>query len=97
MTKKELIARVSIETGMSKVSVKRVIESVSEALISELCETGKFVIHGVGRFNVKHRSARNVRNPQNGDPIRVPARKVATFSESKNIKDRLNGGGNAEY
>ena len=92
MTKEELVAHVSIETGMSKSGVKRVIESVNEALISELCETGKFVIHGVGRFNVKHRAARTMRNPQNGDPVEVPAHKAVTFSVSKSIKDRLNGG-----
>lgn len=96
MTKEELITHVSIETGMSKAGVKRVIESVSEALISELCETGKFVIHGVGRFHVKQRAARTMRNPQNGDPIEVSARKAVTFSASKSVKDRLNGGGNAE-
>ena len=96
MTKQDLIDHVSSETGMSKSGVKRVIESVNEALIRELCDTGKFVIHGVGRFNVKHRAARTMRNPQNGDPIEVSARKAVTFSVSKSIKDRLNGGGNAE-
>ncbi|MDM1697135.1 HU family DNA-binding protein [Thiopseudomonas alkaliphila] len=96
MTKEDLIIRVSNEAGVSKACVKRVIESVNEALISELCDTGKFVIHGVGRFNVKHRAARTMRNPQNGDPIEVSARKAVTFSASKSIKDRLNGGGNAE-
>ena len=96
MTREELIAKVSIETGMSKAGVKRVVEIANGLLVDELCKNGKVVIHGLGRFHVKERAARTVRNPQNGDPIEVSARKAVTFGVSKSIKDRLNGGDNAK-
>ena len=50
----------------------------------------KVTLVGFGTFSTSHRSAREGRNPQTGKPIKIPAKKVATFSPGTALKDAIN-------
>ncbi|HWG38680.1 MAG TPA: HU family DNA-binding protein, partial [Terriglobales bacterium] len=47
---------------------------------------------GFGSFRIRQRDARMGRNPKTGAPVAVPARKVAYFKPSKELRDGINAG-----
>jgi DNA-binding protein HU-beta len=44
---------------------------------------------GFGTFSVGRRAARNGRNPQTGEPIKIKAAKVPKFKAGKGLKDAV--------
>ena len=50
-----------------------------------------FVIPGVGKLVLAHRKARMGRNPQTGETIKIPAKKVLKFRVAKAAKDAILG------
>lgn len=68
---------------ITQAQVRRVIDAVF-AQIAASAEAGHQVrVTGFGTFAVKDRAARTSRNPQTGQPIEVPAKRVLTFRPSK--------------
>ena len=51
-----------------------------------------FTIPGVGKLVLRNRKARMGRNPQTGEPLRIPAKRVVRFRVSKAAKDAILGG-----
>ena len=49
----------------------------------------KVTLTGFGTFSASTRGERTGRNPQTGQSIRIPARKVAKFSAGKALKDAI--------
>ena len=47
-------------------------------------------LRGFGAFRVRHRSARNGRNPQNGALVAVNQKNMPHFKPSKEMHERLN-------
>ena len=47
---------------------------------------------GFGTFSVRHRAARDGRNPQTGAPMHIPASKVPGFKAGKALKDKVKAG-----
>jgi len=66
--------------------VKIVLKNISDALSKK----GRAEIRGFGTFSVRHRNARNGRNPRTGKKVVVPAKNVPMFKAGKSIRDRLN-------
>jgi DNA-binding protein HU-beta len=50
-----------------------------------------FVVPGFGRLVLANRKARMGRNPQTGEPIKIPAKRVVKFRLSKSLKDSVLG------
>ena len=46
-------------------------------------------IVGFGTFSASNRAARMGRNPQTGQPIKIPAKRVAKFSVGKSLKSAI--------
>jgi len=66
--------------------VKAVVRAILESLVA-----GEAVrVSGLGTFNVAVRSARDGRNPQTGQSIKIPASKAVRFHAGKAVKDALN-------
>jgi len=45
---------------------------------------------GFGTFQVRKRKARTGVNPQTGEAIEIPAKKVPKFVAGKNLKENMN-------
>ena len=58
-----------------EVIVDTVLENIGETLSSN----GRVEIRGFGTFSVRHRNARNGRNPRTGEKVVVPAKNVPMF------------------
>jgi DNA-binding protein HU-beta len=50
-----------------------------------------FVVPGIGKLVLANRKARMGRNPQTGEPIKIPAKRVVKFRVAKAAKDAILG------
>jgi len=89
MTKTQIMSALAEETGLQKKEVQQVVEG----LINLACKEAKtgFKIPGLGKLELKNRKARWGRNPQTGEKIRIPAKKVLKFRVAKAAKDQVLG------
>ena len=88
MNKADLVEHVSKYLDTKKeaaIAVDAVFEGISKALKKK----DDVRIIGFGTFRVKHRKARMGRNPQTGAKIKIPARKVPTFSAGAELKKKV--------
>ncbi len=90
MRKDDFITKIAEENDMTKKKTKEVFDSIFDELADVLDDDDKLTVRNFGTFKVSHRSARKGRNPQTGEEIQIPARKVAKFKASKSLKEYLN-------
>ena len=90
MNKTELIARVAEESELPKGKVQAVLDGIINSIGDSLKSGDKVSFVGFGTFEVSSRAARTGRNPQTGDSIKIPARKVVRFKAGKQLKDNVN-------
>lgn len=82
MTKKELLRKVAEDTGLTMKDVEKVYSSIFNNLKEELKNGGSFMVADFGTFKCTERAARTGRNPQTGEPITIPEKKVIKFKQS---------------
>jgi len=90
LTKRDLIDIVAGGTGLTKMETAAVVDGMFATLRYFLRKGDTIDIRGFGRFKVIHRKARTARNPQTGETLSVPARRVPIFRCSKNLRDSIN-------
>jgi DNA-binding protein HU-beta len=89
MKKKELIERIAQEAGASKSEAQMHFEAF-EKVVTEALKAGEEIrITGFGKFSVKERKAREGRNPQTGQKMKIAAQKVPTFSAGNALKEAI--------
>jgi nucleoid DNA-binding protein len=95
VNKSEMADKLATKADISKAKASEIIDHIfstksGEGIIAVELDAGRKVnITGFGSFSLKHRSARQGRNPATGETIMIPARKYAHFSASKGLKDRV--------
>ena len=89
MTKSATLGHLSQKSGLSK---KQVGELLDE-LLTLACKEAKngFVVPGFGKLVLANRKARIGRNPQTGEPLKIPAKRVCKFRLAKSLKDTVLG------
>ena len=92
MTKSDLINAMVKESRQEKKQTKVFLESLTSLVTKEIRKGGEVPLTGLGKFKVSKRKARMGRNPQTGEPIKIPARTVVKFSVAKALKDVIRGG-----
>jgi DNA-binding protein HU-beta len=90
MNKGDLIDNVADETGLSKADASRAVDALIGAITGELRSGGQVSLVGFGTFTVKHRAARQGRNPRTGETIQIKASKVPGFKAGKALKEAVN-------
>jgi DNA-binding protein HU-beta len=89
LTKTELIDKVAAKTKLTKKASAKAIDAMVDAIKSSLTKGNKVQLIGFGSFDVRKREARNGRNPQTGNVIKIAARKVPVFKAGKALKDSV--------
>ena len=90
MNKTELIASVAKKTDLTKKDAEKAVKALFETVSASLKKGEKVQIIGFGTFEVRHRKAREGRNPQNNKPIKIKASKTPAFKAGKQLKDLVN-------
>ncbi len=86
MNKKELIDKVAAKAGMTKKQAGEAVEAVLEAIVEALKSGEEVRLVGFGTFRVVEMKAREGRNPQTGEKIKIPARKVVKFRPGRALE-----------
>jgi integration host factor subunit alpha len=79
--------------GFTKIQSAQVIDTLFELIKQSLQNGEEVLISGFGKFSVKEKQARRGRNPQTGEPLKLPPRKVVTFKCSVVLRAGMNGKG----
>lgn len=90
MNKTELITSVAQKADLTKKDAEKAVKAVFDAISESLKKEEKVQVIGFGTFEVRHRKAREGRNPQNNDPIQIAASKTPAFKAGKQLKDLVN-------
>jgi len=95
VTKAHIVENLFAKNLFTKGESAQIIETLFE-LIKQSLEDGEDVlISGFGKFSVKEKHQRRGRNPQNGEPIQLPPRRVVTFHYSTVLKEKINQAANS--
>jgi DNA-binding protein HU-beta len=94
VNKTELIATIVKRTTLSAREARTVVDTLfspgKEGLIASALISGKKVqITGFGTFETRKRKAREGRNPQTGERIKIAASRFPAFHAGKALKDRV--------
>jgi len=93
MIKSELIQRVgTANPHLYQRDVERIVNVILEEIITALAKGDRVELRGFGAFTVKHRSARQGRNPRTGETVFVEEKFVPFFKTGKELRERLNTG-----
>ena len=90
MNKTELVAATAEQAEMTKKDAEKALTAFTEVVAKELKNGGKVQLVGFGTFEVSERSAREGRNPQTGEPMKIDASKAPKFKAGKALKDEVN-------
>jgi integration host factor beta subunit len=93
MKKADLVDAIAAKSGAPKAQVQQLVEDVFELMAEALARGEKIDLRGFGTFSVRDSKARIGRNPQTGEPISIPARRMPGFKPGKELKDRVNPAG----
>lgn len=90
MNKAELVASMSQKSELSKKDAEVALNSFIKSVFEALENGDKVQLVGFGTFEIRERAEREGRNPQNNEPIKIPAAKVPVFKAGKEFKERVN-------
>ncbi|GAA5121081.1 MAG: HU family DNA-binding protein [Alcanivorax sp.] len=90
MNKSELIDAIAAAADISKADAGRALDATLDAVTGALKKGDSVSLVGFGTFSVKERAAREGRNPQTGETIKIAAAKVPGFKAGKALKDAVN-------
>ena len=91
MIKSELIQQIAVDNPhLIQRDVERLVSTVFNEITEALARGDRVELRGFGTFSVKHRDARNGRNPRTGDQVAVPAKCVPFFKVGKGLHDKMN-------
>ena len=89
MTKSATFSDLAQKSGISKKQVAELFDELLRLATKE-AKNG-FVVPGFGKLVLANRKARMGRNPQTGEPIKIPAKRVGKFRLAKSLKDSVLG------
>ena len=89
MNKAELVAAMAEQAGLSKKDAEAALKAFTDVVSDELKNGGKVQLVGFGTFEVSERAAREGRNPQSGEVMKIAA-KAPKFKAGKALKDLVN-------
>lgn len=89
MNKQELIGKIATDAGITRTAAATAIESLTEGITSSLKKGQRVTLVGFGTWGTSKRKARIGRNPQTGEAIKIPAKRVLKFRIAKAMKDAV--------
>jgi DNA-binding protein HU-beta len=91
MTKSQLVQKLAEDSEISKKQADAVLQTLVDLTVTSVRKGDPVKIPGLGTFRKVQTKARMGRNPQTGEPIKIPARKKVRFSVAKTFKESVLG------
>ncbi len=90
MTKRDLVMRISRQTGMAQQDVLVVLQKTLDYIIETLAKGENIEFRNFGIFTIQVRKARIGRNPKKiSQIVTIPSRKVVKFKMGRIMKARV--------
>ena len=89
MNKAELVKVISDKTGVTKKDAGNILNAVIESIKDALSNGEKVTLVGFGTFQVIEKKSRKGRNPQTGEELQIPAKKVPKFVPGKALREKV--------
>jgi nucleoid DNA-binding protein len=90
MTKRDLVVRISNETGLVQQQVLEVVQKTLDYIAEAVSQGKKVELRNFGVFEVKVRKARIGRNPNApANDVRIPPRAVVKFKPGKEMREAV--------
>ena len=89
MTKKDIVLKITDQTGIKQVDVKKIVQKTLDVIVDSLIRSEKVELRNFGVFKIKERRARFGRNPRTGESVPVPPRKVVVFKPGLEMKQKI--------
>ncbi len=90
MTKRDLVVRISTETGVNQRIVTDVVQRTLDHIVSELSAGRGVELRNFGVFSLKKRKKRIGRNPNAPKhTVQIPERTVVKFKPGKIMKEKV--------
>ncbi len=90
VTKADIVRAIAGRIGYEKKRSAKLIEMLLEIIKGRLESGEDVLISGFGKFCVKEKMERRVRNPATGKSITLAPRRVVTFRSSRNLRNKIN-------
>ena len=87
LTKAQLATLIAETNGITKKTAVDILDQLAQLAYKHAKES--FTIPGIGKLVLENRKARMGRNPQTGEQIKIPAKKVVKFRIAKACKDAV--------
>ena len=91
MTKSDMAEKLAAKLNITKQQAEGIINIFTNSIIESLSKGDKVEIRGFGSFRVRHRSAKEGRNPKTGEKVFVPPKKVPFFKTGKEFRLIVDG------
>jgi integration host factor subunit alpha len=91
LTKAQIVEALFAKNLFTKTESAQVIDTLFELIKQSLQNGEDVLISGLGKFSVSEKHARIGRNPQTGEPMMLPPRKIVTFKCSGVLRGAMNG------
>ncbi|MDX2471207.1 MAG: HU family DNA-binding protein [SAR324 cluster bacterium] len=90
MTKAELAASAAENAGIPKSKAEEIINALIDTMGDGIIAGKNITLVGFGTFSTSKRQARNGRNPQTKEEMKIPASVVPKFKAGKSLKELVN-------
>ena len=90
ITKRDLVMKLSNETGLTQQEVFAVVQGTLDSITEELAKGNSVVMRNFGAFQVREEKGKIGRNPK--DPskdVPIPPRAVVKFKPGKEMKEKV--------
>ncbi len=89
MNKQELVNKIAKDHGLTKSAAAAAVETFLGEITRSLKKGDAITFVGFGTFKTAQRKARVARNPQTGEAIKIPKRRVVRFTAGKALKQAV--------
>ena len=89
VTKADLVSRISETTGFRRKDVEAIIKAEQDVIVDAMANGESVILVGYGTYKVQDVKARNGRNVQTGEAIKIPAHKRVKFAPGKKFVDAV--------
>jgi integration host factor subunit alpha len=88
VTKAEMAYFLMDEMRLTRLTSLELVNSLFDTIRETLASGEDVRLSGFGNFTLREKAARTGRNPKNGEPHVITARRVVLFKASRKVKER---------